>query len=123
MSRRLADELDQLTAAIDAKDTEAFLSYLKQDAVFRFGSAPAVTGHEAIRAAVNGFFESIAGSQHKLFNIIAQDRTLVCEGEVSYERLDGNAITLPFTNVFEVDSGDLIDQYKIYIDIAPLYAV
>jgi hypothetical protein len=30
-------------------------------------------------------------------------------------------LTLPFTNVFELD-GELISHYKIYIDIAPLYA-
>jgi hypothetical protein len=30
-------------------------------------------------------------------------------------------ITLPFTDVFEYEGG-LISQYKIYIDINPLYA-
>jgi limonene-1,2-epoxide hydrolase len=30
-------------------------------------------------------------------------------------------ITLPFCNVFETDDG-LISLYRIYIDVAPLYA-
>ena len=47
--------------------------------------------------------------------------TLVCEGEVTYRRHNGTEITLPFTDIFEYD-GDLIAQYKIYIDIGPLYA-
>jgi hypothetical protein len=46
---------------------------------------------------------------------------LVCEGEVTYRRLNNTEITLPFTDVFEYDS-NLISQYKIYIDISPLYA-
>jgi ketosteroid isomerase-like protein len=116
-----ADRLDRLFAAIDAKDTEAFLSYLTKDAVFRFGSAPESSGHDAIRDGVNGFFASIAGSRHAIRKVINSDSTLVCEAEVTYKRQNGTEITLPFTNVFELD-GELISHYKIYIDIAPLYA-
>ena len=53
-----------LFAAIDAKDAASFVSYLTEDAVFRFGSAPAVQGREAIREAVDGFFAPIAGCRH-----------------------------------------------------------
>lgn len=114
--------LDALTSAIDSKDTSTFLSFIAEDGVFRFGSAPPVQGHAAIGAAVHGFFGSIAGSVHKWINTLRDGSTLVCEGEVTYRRHDDSSITLPFTNVFELD-GDLISHYKIYIDIAPLYAV
>ena len=117
----LTNRLDGLFASIDEKDTDAFLGYLAEDASFRFGSAPAVTGHAAIREGVDGFFASIAGSEHSLKNVIGNDHILVCEGEVTYERHDGSNVTLPFTNVFDVD-GERIAQYKIYIDIAPLYS-
>jgi len=117
----VADRLDGLFASIDAKDTEEFLGYLTKDAVFRFGSAAAVGGHDAIRAGVDGFFTTIKGSSHALNNVLSHGNTLVCEGEVSYCRHDDSEITLPFTNVFELD-GPLISHYKIYIDIAPLYA-
>ncbi len=117
----IANRLDSLFAAIDAKDTDTFLSFLTDDAVFRFGSAPSVTGQDAIREGVDGFFSSIAGSRHSIGNVIESGATLVSEGEVTYRRHDGSEITLPFTNVFEI-SGDLVSHYKIYIDIAPLYA-
>ena len=108
-------------AAIDSKDGSAFVAHLTEDAVFRFGSAPPVQGRESIQAAVEGFFATIAGSRHRIGNTLQQDDTLVCEGEVTYQRHDGSEITLPFTDVFEYD-GNLIAQYKIYIDIGPLYA-
>jgi len=108
-------------AAIDAKDTTAFLGYLAEDAVFRFGSAPPVQGHAAIAAAVGGFFDTIAGCTHVVEQSIAQGDTLVCEGLVTYRRLDGSEVSLPFTDVLEY-AGDRIRQYKIYIDIAPLFA-
>ena len=113
--------LDDLFTSIDGKDTESFLGFLTDDAVFRFGSAPAVQGAATIRAAVDGFFGTIKGSTHSLNNTLAEGSVLVCEGEVTYQRMDDSAVTLPFTNVFELD-GDRISDYKIYIDIAPLYA-
>lgn len=117
----LVDRLDSLFAAIDAKNTDAFLDFLADDGSFRFGSAPELHGHAAIKAGVDGFFASIAGSRHSLLNILYKDATLVCEGEVTYIRHDASELTLPFTNVFEL-SGELISRYKIYIDIAPLFA-
>ena len=111
----------QLFAAIDRKDTEQFLSCIAPDATFRFGSAPAVAGHDAIGAAVGGFFDSIAGLSHEVKQTMSSGSALVCEGDVTYTRHDGSEITLPFVNVFEVADG-LIAEYKIYIDIGPLYA-
>ena len=120
---RIADRLDGLFAAIDSKDTDGFLGFLAGEASFRFGSQPALVGHDAIRAGVDGFFASIDASEHRLANVLASNSTLVCEGSVTYTRKDGSTITLPFTNVFELDAGlDRIAEYKIYIDIAPLYA-
>ncbi len=108
-------------AAIDAQDGAAFVAYLTEDAIFRFGSAPPVQGRTSIQAAVEGFFATIAGCKHTIFNSLRQDDTVVCEGEVAYQRHDGREVILPFTDVFEY-SGDLISQYKIYIDVSPLYA-
>lgn len=114
-------DLHELFSAIDRKDTDTFLDFLSEDAIFRFGSTPAVQGHDTIRAAVDGFFASIGGSKHQLLNTLADGALLVCEGEVCYRRLDETELTLPFTNVFET-AGGLISCYKIYIDISPLYA-
>ncbi|MDH3577585.1 MAG: nuclear transport factor 2 family protein [Gammaproteobacteria bacterium] len=120
-SSAASDKAGGMFAAIDSKDAQAFVGFLTDDAVFRFGSAPAVRGREAILAAVDGFFGTIAACSHDVQNTLASGSTLVCEGEVTYRRHDDTEITLPFTNIFEYD-GDLISQYKIYIDIAPLYA-
>lgn len=111
----------ELFASIDAMDTETFLSFIREDATFRFGSSPAVKGHAEIRAAIEGFFSAFAALRHNVRRIVAGGDAVVCEGEVTYTRHDGSTITLPFANVFEVDDG-LISLYRIYIDIGPLYA-
>jgi limonene-1,2-epoxide hydrolase len=105
----------------DAMHTEGFLGLIAPDAEFRYGSAPPVRGRDGIRAAVDGFFASIAALSHEPQRMIADGNTVVCEGEVTYTRHDGSGITLPFCNVFETDDG-LISVYRVYIDIAPLYA-
>lgn len=114
-------DIGGMFAAIDAQDSDAFVAYLTEDAKFRFGSAPPVQGRSAIRAAVDGFFGTIAGCAHRIDRTLQDGDTLVCVGEVTYQRHDGGAITVPFTDVFEYDNG-LIASYGIYIDIAPLYA-
>ncbi|MBT8087428.1 MAG: nuclear transport factor 2 family protein [Gammaproteobacteria bacterium] len=116
-----SDQAGGLFAAIDANDATAFVSFLTDDAVFRFGSAPAVQGRESIHAAVESFFGTIAGCAHAVHRSIRDGTTLVCEGEVTYRRHNGTEITLPFADVLEYD-GDLIADYKIYMDINPLYA-
>ncbi len=113
--------LDDLFESIDGKNTERFLRFLTDDAVFRFGSGPEVRGRDAIRDAVNQFFSTIDGCRHVLHNILADDGMLVCEGEVTYIRQDGSEITLPFANILEF-AGEHISRYKIYADAGPLYA-
>lgn len=112
-------DLRGMFAAIDSQDASSFASYLADDAIFRFGSAPPVQGKDAIAAAVSGFFSTIAGCTHAIAKTVVDGDTLVCEGKVTYERHDGSTVTLPFADILEYD-GELIANYKIYIDIGPL---
>jgi len=124
MTMEVADRalLDSLFTAIDSKNIDGFLGYIADNGSFRFGSAPAVRGHDAIRGAVGAFFDSIAGLQHSLHMHARVGTTIICEGEVTYTRHNDTRITLPFVDVFEMEGSD-IAAYKIYMDISPLYSV
>ncbi len=113
--------LDGLFQSIDAMDADRFIAFLTEDGEFRFGSSPAVIGRAAIGEAVQAFFDSIAGLSHSVTRVWRDDGSLACEGEVCYRRHDGSEVVVPFVDVFELQD-DLISSYKIYIDIAPLYA-
>ena len=63
----------------------------------------------------------IASSRHEMLHTWQDADTAVCEGKVTYTRLDGSQVELPFVNVFYL-RGDLIARYLIYIDSAPLFA-
>ena len=109
-----------LFAAIDARDARGFLRFLTPDAQFRFGNAPIIAGHEAIDAAVSGFFAAIAACQHQLLRTWNGSATAACEGAVTYTRHDRSTVTVPFANVFEL-RGERIAAYRIYIDNSPLF--
>jgi limonene-1,2-epoxide hydrolase len=110
-----------LFAAIDARDAGAFVSFLTDDALFRFGNAPVLEGSAAIRAAVAGFFAAIHACRHELHATWQGPHSFVCEGVVTYTRLDRRLVALPFVNVFELQD-EKISSYRIYIDNAPLFA-
>lgn len=112
---------ESLFATIDAGDAAGFVSRLTADACFRFGNAPQVIGTEAIQAAVAGFFSSIAGSRHRMWNSWHGAATAACEGQVTYTRHDGATVLVPFANAFDL-RGDKIAAYRIYIDLSPLFA-
>jgi len=112
--------LKELFNAIDRKDTEGFLAFLSADCVFRFGNIPAVTGTEAIREFVGGFFDSITGLSHDIQSHWATADGLGCHGMVRYTRRDGTALTVPFAVVLKTRDG-MVSEYLIFADASRLY--
>jgi limonene-1,2-epoxide hydrolase len=113
--------VNALLASVDAKDTARFLGFLTPLARFRFANMPVARGQAEVRAAVDGFFAAIVSCRHSIRLVIESPGHVVCEGDVTYRRHDGGVVTLPFVNVFDMSS-ELIDDYRIYIDAAPLFA-
>jgi ketosteroid isomerase-like protein len=111
--------IKQLFEAIDKKDAALFVSFLAKDASFRFGNAPEVRGRENIQNGVAAFFGGIKGLRHRVRDVWEQDNVIICEGEVTYTRPDGSELTVPFADILRL-KGDLIADYRIYMDISPL---
>jgi ketosteroid isomerase-like protein len=112
----------EVLAAVDARDAARFANFIAEDGVFKFANAEPARGRAAIEAAVAGFFGTVRACHHRLLRCWQDGGdALAMQGTVSYTRLDGRELTLPFVNVF-VMRGELIAEYLIYVDIAPLYA-
>ncbi len=119
----MASNLDvkALFNAIDAQDADAFVSFLTEDAIFRFGSQDAVNGKAAIREYVAQFFGMIEALSHRINVTWEKKDGVMCEGEVTYTKLDGSKVTLPFADAFHM-KGDKVKNYLVYIDPAPLFS-
>ena len=111
----------EVLAAVDARDAARFANFIAVDGIFKFANAEPARGRAAIEAAVAGFFGTIRACRHRLLRCWQDGDALAMQGTVTYTRLDGRELTLPFVNVF-VMRGELIAEYLIYVDIAPLYA-
>jgi hypothetical protein len=110
-----------LFRCLDAKDSDGWLNFLAPDVCFRFGNMAVVEGRSAIEGAVSAFFASISDLRHDLVETWKLPDTVICRGDVTYTRLDGSTLTVPFINVLKLEA-DLICDYLIYADISELHS-
>jgi hypothetical protein len=114
------EDILALFKAIDRFDTKAFVSYLDEEANFKFGNIPVVKGRNAIFEFVAGFFQAIRGIRHTNFEIWELEGIRFVNATVTYTRLDGSTLTVNFSNTFKL-KGDRIKDYLIFIDNSELF--
>jgi ketosteroid isomerase-like protein len=108
-------------ADIDAFDPDKFVAHLTEDCTFRFANAEPAVGRAAIKEAVTGFFSSIDGLTHHIVEVWDVGDVSIARINVEYVRKDGKHVTVPNADIL-VYEGDLVRDWQIYIDIAPVYA-
>jgi ketosteroid isomerase-like protein len=111
----------EVFADVDRMDAKAFASHLADDCLLRFGNADEVVGRDAIEGSIAGFFTTINGISHQIVDQWDVDDTTIIQLEATYTRKDDSQVTLPAVAVWRRGS-DLIDDYRIYVDLAPVYA-
>lgn len=116
----MSRDAKKIFADIDTFNPDRFVAHLTSDAVFRFANAEPVTGREAIRQAVGAFFATIGGLHHSVHDVWQFDDTTIVKTDVRYTRKDGTTVTLPNADILTYD-GDLVRDWQIYIDLAPVY--
>ena len=102
-------------------DVEGFVSFLTDDACFRFANSPVVYNKKNIRNVISDFFTSIKSLHHYIIDVWVDANVLICEGKVTYTRHDDKKLTLPFVNIMRMQD-ELIADYRIFIDLSALYA-
>jgi ketosteroid isomerase-like protein len=110
-----------LFADVDRMDAKAFASYLAEDCVLRFANADEVVGRDAIEEAIAGFFSTIKEIGHHIIGQWDVDDATIIQFEATYTRMDDRRVTVPAVTIYR-SAGDLIDDYRIYVDLAPVYA-
>ena len=117
----MSRDVSGVFADIDAFDPDKFVAHLTPDAKFRFANAYPVTGRAAVKEAVTGFFSTIGGLTHHIRNVWEFGDTVVAQIDVEYRRKDGKTVTVPNADILVYD-GDLVRDWQIYIDVAPVFA-
>jgi ketosteroid isomerase-like protein len=116
-----AVDTPKLIADIDSMDAQAFASNLSENCVLRYANNEEVTGRDAIEAAIAGFYGTIKGLRHEPRNEWTVGDTTILQFDVTYTRHDGGQVTVPAVSIVRTD-GELVDDYRIYVDLTPVYA-
>jgi ketosteroid isomerase-like protein len=117
----MSRDLTPIFADIDTLDPDKFVAHLTPDVTFRFGNNDPMTGRDAVKAAVAGFFTTISGMHHHFLNTYECGDTVIAKIDVEYVRPDGKSVTVPNADILVFD-GDLVSDWQIYIDLAPVFA-
>lgn len=112
--------VSRMFSRVDDQDLDGFVDCFAENGHMRFGNAPALVGENNIRDAIGGFFSAIDGLQHKLDEIWSLDDATICHGEVTYTRLDGSTLSVPFAVILKGQDGAISD-YLIFVDNSALF--
>jgi hypothetical protein len=102
-------------------EPDRFAAHLAPDATMRFGNAEPIRGRAAARDAWASFCQGIKGVSHDLVQRWSFENTTIVEAKVTYTRRDDSQVTVPVVTIYRERDGE-IDDYRIYIDLAPLLA-
>jgi ketosteroid isomerase-like protein len=111
-----------LFATVDTMDVATIASLFAEDGRVVFGNGQPLVGIEAIRTGITAFFDTIAGQHHEVVTEWKVLDDTIVELKVTYDRKDGQQITIPCVTIFHTDAADKIDDYRVYFDVAPIYA-
>jgi ketosteroid isomerase-like protein len=111
-----------LFATTDAMDVARIVSLFAEDGRVVFGNGQPLVGIDEIRTGITAFFDTIAGLRHEIVNEWNLGDDAIVEFKVSYDRKDGQQVTIPCVTIFHTDAAGKIDAYRVYFDVAPIYA-
>jgi ketosteroid isomerase-like protein len=117
----MSDWLRDYYADVDNMDLDAYVAHHTDDAVVKFGNNPPAVGKEQIAEAIGGFFTTIGGMRHHFVAIHQSGDTTILEADIEYTRLDGTKVRVQSAS-FLHRRGELVDELRIYIDLAPVFS-
>jgi len=94
---------------------------LTEDGKFIFGNWPAAEGRAATAKMVADFLLGINGISHDIQDVWEDGDTVIVRLGVKYHRKDGQSVALPCANIWR-RVGDKISDYRIYMDVNPVFA-
>jgi ketosteroid isomerase-like protein len=111
-----------LFALVDSMDVATIAALFAEDGRVVFGNGQPIVGIDDIITGLIAFFDTIAGLHHEIVNEWNVGDDTIVEFQVTYDRKDGQQVTIPCVTIFHVDAAGKIDAYRVYFDVTPIYA-
>jgi uncharacterized protein (TIGR02246 family) len=106
---------------VDSFEPGKIAQLMAEDGTMVFGNAEPMAGREAIAAGLRTFFATIGGLRHRIVRSWQAGADTVAETEVTYRRLDGKDVSVAAVSIWHTRDDGLISDYRIFIDLAPVY--
>ncbi|MBV8885643.1 MAG: hypothetical protein JO235_16830 [Chroococcidiopsidaceae cyanobacterium CP_BM_RX_35] len=113
--------LDYLQS-VDTRDIETFSKFLANECEFQFGNNSGVKGKTEILEGLKKFWMTYNGEEHVLQNILGNDKCFALEAINVFQRQDGKEVSIPAVAITERNEDGLVISFRVFLDIAPLYA-
>jgi len=112
--------------AVDSMDAPTAAKAFAEEGTFRFGNSEPAVGRQEVEENMAGFFSMIGGLGHEITGVWSGSweggEVRSVEAEVTYTLKDGTRTQpLPVTSTIRL-KGDRISDYRIFMDLAPLFA-
>lgn len=102
-------------------NVDKFLAYLTPDVKWHFANSDVIIGHDAVKESLLGFWATMDSVTHHIVKSFEVDDTVIVQFDMEYRRKDGTSVHIPCCDIL-IFNGDLVCDFRIYIDLAPLYA-
>jgi limonene-1,2-epoxide hydrolase len=106
-----------LIKANEARDIDALLSVLTEDALYENVPMSVLTGHDEIRSMLEGFLGSATEVAWEVLHQVEQGNVVMNERIDRFVMADGKRIELRVAGVFEVRDGK-VAVWRDYFDLA-----
>ena len=115
-------DANAILARIDGMDAAESVKLFAESATMTFGNGQPMVSRDAITAGTAIFYSSISGMRHRILNEWNVGQDTIAEAVVTYTRHDGRQVTIPAATIWRVRDDGLITNYRVFIDLAPVYA-
>ncbi|MEV4889373.1 nuclear transport factor 2 family protein [Nonomuraea sp. NPDC055795] len=116
------DEARRVFQAVDTFEPGEFVRLLSDDVRMVFGNSEPMVGHAAVTDGLREFYATIAGLAHRIIRTWQAGGDTVAETEVTYRRLDGTHVSVAAVSIWHTRDDGLISDYRIFVDLAPVYS-
>ena len=115
-------EARSVFAVLDAMDVDSLMALFAPNARVVFGNGEPMVGIDEIRTGTIAFLQTIAGLHHSIVTEWNFGGDTIAELKVTYDRKDGQHVAIPCATIFHTDATGKIDDYRVFYDVAPIYA-
>lgn len=116
------DLIRRVFSSVDEMDPAAFVEFFTPDGRLTFANDAPMVGHAAMAAGLTGFYGTIEALHHKITNAWTVAPDTIIETAVTYDRLDGRSVTIPVVTIWHTTESGLIDDYRVFFNLDPVYA-